>query len=136
MCGWLSCEMVFASRSKRSFSCAFSANSAGRTLMATLRSSRVSRALKTSPIPPAPIGATISYGPRRLPELIVMDVWADSTLFAFVSHANPGSLVRCERPADGARGLDLLRIALTDKNGRRRIAGEQRAGHRVENRLA
>jgi hypothetical protein len=34
--------------------------SAGRTLMATLRSSRVSRARQTSPMPPAPIGATIS----------------------------------------------------------------------------
>jgi hypothetical protein len=31
--------------------------------MATVRSSRVSRARYTSPIPPAPSGARISYGP-------------------------------------------------------------------------
>src|SRR5438094_4453410 len=49
------------------------ANSAGRILIATARSSRVSRARYTSPIPPAPIGATISYGPRRVPEVIVTE---------------------------------------------------------------
>ena len=36
------------------------ANSAGRTLTATSRPSRVSRALYTSPMPPAPIGERIS----------------------------------------------------------------------------
>lgn len=35
----------------------------------------VSRALKTSPIPPAPIGATISYSPRRVPAVTGMRVW-------------------------------------------------------------
>ena len=35
--------------------------------MATMRSRRVSRALYTSPIPPAPMGARISYGPSRMP---------------------------------------------------------------------
>src|SRR5712692_9944176 len=59
--------MVFASRSKRILNCAFSANSAGRILIATLRSSRVSLPRHTSPIPPAPRRATTSYGPRRLP---------------------------------------------------------------------
>src|SRR3954466_15323355 len=38
-----------------------------RTLIATSRSSRVSRALYTSPVPPAPRGAVIRYGPRRVP---------------------------------------------------------------------
>src|SRR5437016_7177050 len=38
-----------------------------RTLIATVRSSRVSRARYTSPMPPAPIAATISYGPSRAP---------------------------------------------------------------------
>jgi hypothetical protein len=32
-----------------------------------VRSSRVSRARYTSPIPPAPIAAKISYGPKRIP---------------------------------------------------------------------
>ena len=39
----------------------------GRTLMATVRSRRVSRALYTSPMPPAPIGDRISYGPSAVP---------------------------------------------------------------------
>ena len=43
------------------------ADSLGRTLMATVRSSRVSRALYTSPMPPAPSGPETSYGPRRVP---------------------------------------------------------------------
>src|SRR5437773_10871808 len=73
MFGCESWEMVFASRWKRTLSCASLANSAGRILMATARSSRVSRARYTSPIPPAPMGATISYGPRRVPEVIVTE---------------------------------------------------------------
>src|SRR5438093_9129974 len=73
MFGCESWEIVFASRSKRIFSCPFFAKSGGSILMATLRSSRVSRARYTSPIPPAPIGATISYGPRRVPEVIVTE---------------------------------------------------------------
>ena len=36
--------------------------------MATVRSSRVSRARYTSPMPPAPIAAWISYGPSIVPE--------------------------------------------------------------------
>src|SRR5215510_1297724 len=40
---------------------------ADRTLIATSRPSRGSRARYTSPIPPAPMGATISYGPSRVP---------------------------------------------------------------------
>src|SRR5579864_3358646 len=39
----------------------------GRTLMAASRSSRVSRARYTSPIPPAPTGARITYGPNLSP---------------------------------------------------------------------
>ena len=40
--------------------CSSCIRSAGRTLMATSRPSRVSRARYTSPIPPAPIGASTS----------------------------------------------------------------------------
>src|ERR1043166_441377 len=61
MCGWFSAATARASRSKRSEKASFV------TLMATTRSSRVSRARYTSPMPPAPIGPTISYGPRRVP---------------------------------------------------------------------
>ncbi len=41
-------------------------------LIATVRPSRVSRALQTSPMPPAPIGPRISEGPRRVPAINVM----------------------------------------------------------------
>jgi hypothetical protein len=37
-------------------------------LIATVRSRRVSRARYTSPMPPAPSGETISYGPSLVPE--------------------------------------------------------------------
>jgi hypothetical protein len=33
---------------------------------------RVSRAFQTSPIPPAPMGARISYGPKRVPAVKAM----------------------------------------------------------------
>jgi hypothetical protein len=42
---------------------------AGKILMATSRESRVSFARYTSPIPPAPSEATISYGPSLVPEV-------------------------------------------------------------------
>ena len=54
MCGFEIDEIVFASRSKRARSSALSARLGGRTLTATVRSSRVSLALYTSPMPPAP----------------------------------------------------------------------------------
>ena len=60
MCGCENCEIVFASRSKRWRVSSLVERWAARTLTATVRSSRVSRALYTSPIPPAPMGATIS----------------------------------------------------------------------------
>src|ERR1044071_251451 len=49
--------------------CASPASAAGRTLTATSRLSFPSRARYTSPIPPAPKGARISYGPKRSPVL-------------------------------------------------------------------
>src|SRR5205807_6883490 len=39
----------------------------GRTLIATSRFNRASRARYTSPMPPEPMAARISYGPRRAP---------------------------------------------------------------------
>lgn len=43
--------------------------------MATVRSRRVSLDRYTSPIPPAPNGATISYGPSRVPAESAMDLY-------------------------------------------------------------
>ena len=54
MCGWLSDEIARASRSKRFEYSPLS------TFTATMRSRRVSRALYTVPMPPAPIGEMIS----------------------------------------------------------------------------
>src|SRR6266581_906779 len=59
MCGWFSAATARASRSE--------ATCPGSTLIATSRPSRVSRARYTSPMPPFPMGARISYGPRRVP---------------------------------------------------------------------
>src|ERR1700688_1861652 len=65
--GWLRAEADRASCSKRSSRSLSSENIAGRILIATERSRRVSRARYTSPIPPAPRGDSISYGPSLVP---------------------------------------------------------------------
>ena len=62
MCGWLSVETVFASRSKRARTSGFADRCCGSTLTATSRPSRVSRARYTSPMPPAPSGASDFVG--------------------------------------------------------------------------
>src|SRR6478672_5899652 len=67
MWGWESCEIVFASRSKRCRDSGVEGRCDGSTLIATVLSRRVSRARYTSPMPPAPMGASTSYGPRRDP---------------------------------------------------------------------
>src|SRR5438477_6636479 len=67
MFGWFSDASVWASRVNRTSRSASLAKRSGSTLIATSRLSLVSRARYTSPMPPAPIGATISYGPRRVP---------------------------------------------------------------------
>src|SRR5438552_5578373 len=59
--------MAFASRSRRSRKLRSDESFSGRTLMATVRSSRVSRARYTSPMPPAPSAVWISYGPSLVP---------------------------------------------------------------------
>src|SRR5437773_12048775 len=61
MLGWFSDAIARASRWNRSL------NRSRETLMATVRPRRVSRARYTTPMPPAPSGAWISYGPRRVP---------------------------------------------------------------------
>src|SRR5579872_3983734 len=61
--------MARASRSNRAFRSGEAVREEFRTLMATVRSRRVSRALYTSPMPPAPMGDWISYGPSFVPEV-------------------------------------------------------------------
>ena len=75
-------EMVFASRSNRCRRSESEATCSGSTLMATVRSKRVSVAYQTSPIPPSPILAVTAYGPRRAPGetgMVVRDDPAHST---------------------------------------------------------
>src|SRR5215470_17411406 len=67
MFGWFKTPAARASCSKRFSRSGFCENEAGRTLIATSRPRRGSLARYTSPIPPAPRGETISYGPRRVP---------------------------------------------------------------------
>src|SRR5258708_40331143 len=69
MLGWLNAEIARASRSRRCFASGLLERCSGRILMATVRSRRVSRARYTSPIPPAPSGETISYGPSLAPSV-------------------------------------------------------------------
>src|SRR5262245_18867573 len=81
MFGWVSEARRWASRRKRARRSASSANSAGRNLRATSRPSRESWACHTSPMPPAPRAATISYDPSRAPGL-KDDVMADDSILA------------------------------------------------------
>ena len=67
MLGWLSDANTVASRLNRARRSASCANAEGSVLSATSRPSLVSRARKTSPIPPAPSDETISYSPSRVP---------------------------------------------------------------------
>src|ERR1700746_1479605 len=61
--------MVLASRSKRCLRTGSLERCAGRILTETVRAHRLSLARYTSPIPPAPSGPTISYGPSFVPEM-------------------------------------------------------------------
>ncbi len=70
--GWLSEEIARASRSMRCFNSGEEERWEARTLMATVRSRRMSRARYTSPMPPAPSGDWISYGPSFIPEVRAM----------------------------------------------------------------
>src|SRR5262245_25728331 len=65
--GWFNAARTSASRWKRARRSGSAATICGRTLMATWRLRFVSVARYTSPIPPTPIWAVTSYGPRRVP---------------------------------------------------------------------
>src|ERR1700723_2403761 len=64
---WLSVLRIRASRLNRSSPWASSEKRVGKIFIATSRLSRVSLARNTSPIPPAPSGEMISYGPNWVP---------------------------------------------------------------------
>src|SRR5580693_71690 len=80
---WFRAEIVRASRSKRSRSSGRPENLSGKILTATSRPRRVSRARNTSPMPPAPSGDRISYGPSFEPAVRLMGagiIASESTL--------------------------------------------------------
>src|SRR5271154_95568 len=72
MLGWFRAATAFASCWKRRSRSGSRAKPAGSTLMATSRFNRVSRARYTSPMPPAPSGDWISYGPSLVPTVRVI----------------------------------------------------------------
>src|SRR3974390_249850 len=67
MLGWFSAAAAWASNSKRCRRSGSRDQYSGRTLIATSRFRATSRARYTSPIPPAPSGATISNASSRVP---------------------------------------------------------------------
>src|SRR5215468_7027326 len=80
-----------ASCSKRASRSGSLEKAAGRILIATSRLSRVSRARYTSPIPPAPRGARISYGPRRVPGPRDMGCQEDGAIVDTMRHRLEGA---------------------------------------------
>src|SRR6266849_3939200 len=93
--------MVRASRSKRS------ENSVFKTFIATSRSSRVSRAFHTSPMPPSPIAEAISYGPSFEPGLSSIGCRAASIYYTEIRRVHP----RCplsRHDADTNLAVDLV----------------------------
>src|SRR5258706_7308599 len=89
MLGWFSDEIARASRSKRCFASALQDRYSGRILIATVRSRRVSRARYTSPMPPAPTGATTSYGPSLVPDVSPMRCCVIIVRWKDVTHIEP-----------------------------------------------
>src|SRR5664280_439760 len=79
MLGWFSAARLRASLSKRATRPWSWKNSSVSTFSATSLPSFVSFARYTSPMPPAPSGARISYGPRRAPAASVKRLFSSRT---------------------------------------------------------
>jgi hypothetical protein len=97
MFGYESAATARASRTNRSSAWRLEATASGRTLTATSRPSRVSRALYTSPIPPAPSGDRISNGPSRVPASSVIEGSLEGSCHpprAGIGHSEPARAVR------------------------------------------
>ena len=92
--------MARASCSKRRTRSGSAANASGRTLIATSRPRRVSRARYTSPMPPVPISETISYGPISEPSASGMIEDGPIIFRATTAHPRPATCwvsVKCSR---------------------------------------
>src|SRR3974390_2409446 len=116
MLGWLSCDIVRASRSKRAFSSGEASSDELSTLMATVRSRRVSRARYTSPMPPAPSADTTSYGPKRVPATrVILTPGATSVHSSLLRAINQGTCQCSLAPAARILGLELDYSIRTEK---------------------
>jgi hypothetical protein len=78
MCHWRATFDTVVRKIKSTVSQA-TANTFLRRLIATIRSGRVSRAFRTSRIPPDPRGARVSYGPSLYPAAIDIIEFDDFT---------------------------------------------------------
>src|SRR5579862_5021314 len=106
MLGWLSAATARASCSKRRNRSASEAKESGNSFRATSRPRRASRARYTSPMPPAPMSATISYGPNLVPGARAISA----------PHYSP-SRVALWRVASGADGMQLPLIPKDGMSG-------------------
>src|SRR5262245_13185073 len=87
--------------------------------MATMRSTRVSRAFQTSPMPPDPTTDSSSYGPRRMP--------ARGVVMKGERHVTPPprltvTAVLCVR-------LERVRAQVLQSDGSQKLTGERRSRH-------
>ncbi len=108
--GWFRAATARASCSKRCRRSVSRAKDSGRIFKATSRPNRVSRARYTSPMPPAPSGATISYGPTLVPEVRAIRT-------AYYSREHAALTLTCN-------GLQLFMIRCA-RHGCQRIVGRE-----------
>src|SRR5450631_1745644 len=87
-----------------------SLNLAAEILMATMRSSRVSLAFHTCPMPPAPMRERISYGPSFAPGFSSIGPWVIDSLY--YTEATSGGFTRRENGPDEADLSGLVGLCL------------------------
>src|SRR5713101_6078996 len=99
--GWFSAPTTRTSCSKRRSRSASWAKDGGKIFTATSRRKRESRARYTSPIPPAPRRAKISYGPSFVPEISIGSLAAlgISPAGSRFAYARKTAQVSCQRSA-------------------------------------
>src|SRR5215510_11211521 len=103
---WLSDASTWASRLKRASRSGSRSNACGRIFRATSRLSRVSRPRYTSPVPPAPGGARISYGPSFVPD--GRDIYRELILWQELDGDN--CFLACRRGAFTHGDVDAHRL--------------------------
>src|SRR6185437_13011016 len=131
--GWFSAAIVRASCFSRCSSPGSADPAALRTLIATSRPSLGSRARNTSPMPPAPSSATISYSPSRLPgasgmRAILPRRPAPACMLAGMIQWAPRIGAACLL-ASALAGAQAIRFTVTPEPAAHRFAVEMRVAH-------